>query len=140
MSNKPKLVPALSLLAFLLVPATSFARTNDRAPCILQEHRITTVTPYRINEQHGRASVQRLRGASIFVQAEPGLTGEWLQLKLQRQLAAMRGSASMPDCVFDLDKVRVRVESGGTGFWVRIIAADTQTGQEVLRRAELLVG
>lgn len=140
MFNKLKLVPALSLIAAMLVPATSFARTNDRAPCILQEHHVTKVTPYRINEQYGKASVQRLRGASIFVQAEPGLTGEWLQLKLQRQLAAMRGSASMPDCVFDLDKVRVRVESGGTGFWVRIIAADTQTGQEVLRRAELLVG
>ena len=92
------------------------------------------------HQELAHAVVQRLRGASIFVQAEPGLTGEWLQLKLQRQLAAMRGSASMPDCVFDLDKVRVRVESGGTGFWVRIIAADTQTGQEVLRRAELLVG
>jgi hypothetical protein len=80
-----------------------------------------------------------LRGASIFVKAEPGLTGEWLQLKLHRQLAAMRGSASMPDCVLALDNVRVRVDSGGTGYWVRIIAPDTRAGQEVLRRAELLL-
>jgi hypothetical protein len=35
--------------------------------------------------------------------------------------------------------VAVRVESGGTGFRVRIIARDTDKAEEVLRRARLLL-
>jgi hypothetical protein len=106
---------------------------------MLRAHRITSVTPYRVEERIGKNSVQRLRGAEVFVQAEPGLTAEWLQLTLARHIAQMRGPAAMPDCAFDVDDVAVRVESGGTGFRVRIIARDTDKAEEVLRRARLLL-
>lgn len=139
---KPKLISILTVLvgvAAASVPATSFAGTPPSQDCLLRDHRITSVTPYRVEERIGKNSVQRLRGAVVFVQAEPGLTAEWLQLKLARHIAQMRSPAAMPDCAFDVDDVAVRVESGGTGFRVRIIARDTDNAEEVLRRARLLL-
>ena len=140
---KPKLVPILTVViavAAASVSATSFASSAPTSPnCMLRAHRITSVTPYRVEERIGKNSVQRLRGAEVFVQAEPGLTAEWLQLTLARHIAQMRGPAAMPDCAFDVDDVAVRVESGGTGFRVRIIARDTDKAEEVLRRARLLL-
>lgn len=139
---KPKLVPVLAVLvavAAASVPASSFASAPISPNCVLHEHRITSVTPYRVEERIGKSAVQRLRGAEVFVQAEPGLTAEWLQLTLARHVAQMRGSTAMPDCAFDVDDVAVRVESGGTGFRVRIMARDTDKAGEVLRRARLLL-
>lgn len=140
--SHPKLIPVLAVLfavAAASVPSTSFAGTPPSQDCLLREHRITSVTPYRVEERIGRSAIVRLRGAEVFVQAEPGLTAEWLQLTLARHIAQMRGPAAMPDCAFDVDDVAVRVESGGTGFRVRIIARDTDKAEEVLRRARLLL-
>jgi len=112
---KPKLISIVTVLvgvAAASVPATSFAGTPPSQDCLLREHRITSVTPYRVEERIGKNSVRRLRGAEVFVQAEPGLTAEWLQLTLARHIAQMRGPAAMPDCAFDVDDVAVRVESG----------------------------
>lgn len=140
--SKPKFIPVFAVLfavAAASVPATSFAGTPSSPNCLLREHRITSVTPYRVEERIGKNAVQRLRGAEVFVQAEPGLTAEWLQLTLGRHIAQMRGPAAMPDCAFDVDDVAVRVDSGGTGFRVRIVARDTDRAEEVLRRARLLL-
>ena len=136
-----KLIPVFAVLFAVVavsVPATSFAGTTPSEDCLLREHRITSVTPYRVEERIGKSAILRLRGAEVFVQAERGLTAEWLQLKLARHVAQMRGPAAMADCAFDVDDVAVGVESGGTGFRVRIIARDTDKAEEVLRRARLL--
>jgi hypothetical protein len=98
---------------------------------------VTKVTPYKVELYTGRGSVAR--GASLFVRAAPGLTAEWLERQLKQHLAAM-GSTEMPNCPLDVSAVRVKVESGGSGYWVRLIAPDAKTGQEVLRRAQLLLG
>jgi hypothetical protein len=81
---------------------------------------------------------QRVAGAELYIQAEPGLTGEWLQLNLNREVAAMKGGSAMKNCVFGVDKVQVQVESAGPGFRVRLSAPGTDAGHEVLRRAQLL--
>jgi len=83
--------------------------TTKAAPCILREHRITSVTPYRVEGHQGRVVVQELRGATVSVQAEPGLTAEWLQLTLSRHLAAMRAMGGMKDCAFEVNDVQVKV-------------------------------
>lgn len=134
-----KIVPVLGLLASVLLPATSFAEALARAPCILREHHLGAVMPYKVDQHVGKATVQRVRGASVFVQAEPGLTAEWLELTLTKHITAMRGT-TMADCVFDVGDVKVRVDSAGTGFLVKIIAQDPRNGDEVLRRARLLLG
>ena len=138
--SKRTILAALVLAGAALVPATSFAadRTDSR-PCILKEHRVTSVTPYNIEERMGRATIKRLRGAEVRIEAEPGLTAEWLQLTLARHIVEMR-SATMKDCALDLDDVQVRVASTGTGFSVKLIAPDSKKGADVLRRARMLLG
>jgi hypothetical protein len=130
------LVFALALGATSLVPVVASAETPAK-PCILMEHRVTAVTPYRVVEYHGRGSVQRLAGAQVFVQAEPGLTAEWLRLTVEQHLAKMQ-TEHMGDCPLDMSGVRIRVDSAGAGFAVKIIAKDPAQAKEVLRRAELL--
>jgi hypothetical protein len=131
-----KFITTVALASAVLVPAVSGA-TPTESPCILSGHNVLAVEPLKIDEHYGRNVVTRLRGAQVYIQAEPGLTAEWLQLSLQRHAAAMKGA--MPNCAFDLSGVRVDVASNGPGFWVRLVAPDTKSGEEVLRRAELLV-
>jgi hypothetical protein len=134
-----KILAAFILAGAALTPVTSFAAGNtDSRPCILKEHRITSVTPYNVEERAGRATIKRLRGAEVRVQAEPGLTAEWLQLTLARHVVEMRGM-SMRDCALDLSDVQVRVDSAGSGFSVKLIARDAKKAEEVLRRAQMLV-
>ena len=141
MFNRSKFVAAAAVMLALAVPATSLAKApgpiTKSAPCAFHAHRVTKVTPYRSQLFVGRGTV--LRGANLFVPAERGLTAEWLERELLSHLAAM-GSKDMRDCPLDVAKVRVNVQSGGAGFWVRLTAPDTTTAREVLRRAELLLG
>jgi hypothetical protein len=132
-------VASVALAAATAVPTLAHAASPSRPPCILDEHHVVSVAPYQIEERSGHNTFQRVRGAQVFIAAEPGLTAEWLQLNLQRHVTAMQGPAAMPDCAFDLSNVRVEVTSAGSGFWVRLIAPDTKSGEEVLRRAQLLV-
>jgi hypothetical protein len=129
-----------ALMASVLVPSISLASAPpSRPPCILNEHRVTAVKPYKVTERIGRAAYERLRGAQVYVVAEPGLTAEWLELKLQRHLQEMRRTG-MRDCAFDVGDVRVEVDTAGNGFWVKLIAKDADRAEEVLRRAQLLIG
>ena len=133
------IVLAGSTLAPMAASAAPAAGAKP-APCILREHRITAVSPYRVEGHQGRVVVQELRGATVSVQAEPGLTAEWLQLTLGRHLAEMQGMGGMKDCAFDVNDVRVSVTSSGAGFSVNLIARDAAKAPEVLRRAQLLLG
>ena len=134
-----RILAALILAGAAFAPAMSFAAENaDSRPCILKEHRVTSVTPYNIEERMGKATIKRLRGAEVRIQAEPGLTSEWLQLTLARHVVSMRDGA-MKDCALDVDDIRVRVSSTGSGFSVKLIANDTRKAGEVLRRAQLLL-
>jgi hypothetical protein len=131
-----KLVFGLALGATSLMPVIASADTPAK-PCILMEHRVTSVTPYHIVQQYGRGSTQRLVGAQVRIQAEPGLTAEWLQLSIEQHVAKMQAQ-HMGDCPLDLAGVRAQVDSAGGGFTVTIIAKDPAQAKEVLRRAELL--
>ena len=86
----------------------------------------------------GRGTFKHLKGAEVRLQAEPGLTAEWLQLTLARHVVEMRRT-STSDCALDLADLQVRVDSAGSGFSVKLIANDSNKAKEVLRRAQLLV-
>ena len=133
-----KFVTAAALAGATAVPAFAIAGPNE-PPCILSEHKIVSVVPYKVDEHIGKNVTQRVHGALVYYNAEPGLTPEWLQLNFERHLAAMKGAATMTDCAFDLDTVRVDVSSAGSGYWVRLAAPNATTGEEVLRRVQLLV-
>jgi len=135
MFNK-KILAAIALSGAILAPSASFAGPA-RPPCILNEHSISSVTPYRVYQHVGRGVTSRLAGAEVFVQAEPGLTAQWLELTLARHVAQMH-STSMKDCAFSVKDVKVQVDPAGTGFAVKLIARDSAQAEEVLRRARLL--
>lgn len=141
-----KFLEVVLVAAATLTPMVAFAQpapvaspTASDTPCSLKTHRVVSVTPYRVEEHVGHATYSRLRGANLQVQAEPGLTKEWLQLTLSRHLTEMRGT-TMKDCPFELEDVTVSVHSAGSGFNVRIVARDAGKAQEVLRRAQHLLG
>jgi hypothetical protein len=134
-----KFITAAALAGATAVPAFAVAGPVAATPCILSEHKIVSVAPYQVEEHIGRNVVKRVHGAQVYLQAEPGLTPEWLQLNFERHFAMMKGSNTMPDCAFGLEGVRVEVVSAGSGFWVRLIAPNATTGEEVLRRVQLLV-
>ena len=131
-----KITIGVVLAALTVVPTLSFAA----APCVFKEHRVRSIKPYQVERSFaGHVTMKTLGGTEFYVQAEPGLTAEWLRLEFARQIAQMRG-APMKDCPFDVDGVRVQVDSAGTGFIVKVIAPDSDRGAEVLRRARLLLG
>jgi hypothetical protein len=143
-----KLLAAIVLLGATVAPlASSAAPAAERpASCALWEHHIIAVTPYVVESprgpreiHEGRAAVHELRGATVFVQAEPGLTPEWLQLTLGRRVAAIQGSGDLKGCAFGVNDIQVKVSSTGTDFGVYLIARDPRKAQEVLRLARLLM-
>lgn len=135
-----KIVAALLLSVTTALPGLTFAAAPAapaHAHCILSKHRVTGVQPLRVTERHGRGVSDKLAGAKVFVQAEPGLTAEWLQLTIQRHIAQM-GNGGMKDCALDAKDVRLSVESAGPGFVVKISGKDAAQAKEILRRAQLL--
>lgn len=140
---------AIVLLGTTVAPAASSATPSAARPaaCALGEHHIIAVTPYVVESprgpreiHEGRAAVRELRGATVLVQAEPGLTAEWLQLTLSRHIAEMQGAGGLKGCAFGVNDIQVKVTSTGLNFGVYLIARDPSKAQEVLRRARLLVG
>ena len=127
-------IVALSVVS--LVPAAASAE-SQKSPCILASHTITGVTEYKAEVRIGRNTEKQLRGAVVHIQAERGLTAEWLRLEVGRHLGAMR-SGTMKDCALDLANVKFQIDSAGAGFDVKIIAPDAKQGAEVLRVAKLL--
>jgi len=113
---------------------------QPKQACALKGFTVTAVAPRFEDLQQGRLTTQRLAGATVYVQAEPGLTREWLRLSLERHLLAMQSGHSMKDCPFGAKDIQISVDSAGTGFAVHVSAKDLKTAEEVLRRARLLQG
>lgn len=130
------LVIMLALSLPPVSPARATASEQQPEPCVLSTHTITSIAPHYEDEHVGKFTIRRLRGAELFVQAEFGLTAEWLRLQIDRHMAAMHGT--MPDCPFDMRAVTVTVDSLGPGFLVTVRAADDSAAKEVLRRARTL--
>lgn len=105
-----KVAPVLAFAQTSTDPAATSAQTAERAPRVARGHRATSVASYRTPAQ----------------------------LELQRDRAEMH-SGDVCDWAFDTENVGVEVDSGGTGFWVPLVAPDTRTGEEELRRAQLFL-
>jgi hypothetical protein len=83
-----------SVLALGLIAGPAAAAQADSAEptnCALKTYTVTAVAPQFADVRQGRVTTRRLAGAVVQVQAQPGLTGEWLRLSLQRHLSAMQG-------------------------------------------------
>lgn len=128
---------ALVLASTALVPTISWADDSGTSKaCILRHHHVTSVKPLVVEHAQGHVTVKKPAGAELFIPAEPGLTAEWLQLELGRQIAHMRG-ASHDGCPFG--DVQVKVDSAGSGFSVKLIARDSDRASAVLEHAHRLL-
>jgi ABC-type sugar transport system substrate-binding protein len=116
-----KVLATIVLLAATVASVASSAAAAAAAPasCMLREHRIIGVAPYVVESprgpreiHEGRAAARELRGATVFVQAEPGLTAEWLQQTLSRQLGEMQGGGDMKACAFGMNDIQIKATSG----------------------------
>jgi hypothetical protein len=139
------MVPSLLILGLVAAPvfaapAPSKPPSTQVKACALKGFTVSSVAPRYEDVQRGRATTQRLAGATVYVMAEPGLTREWLRLSLERHLSAMKSGSAMKDCPFSAKDIRISVDSAGTGFAVHVSASDAKTAEEVLRRARLLQG
>jgi hypothetical protein len=121
-----------------LAPAASFADSRADSRCSLQRHHVTAIKPYDVQSSVGlgHVSSKKRLGAELLVQAEPGLTAEWLRLELSREIAHMQ-QVPMKGC--PLEGVRIQVDSAGAGFSVKLIARDPGRASEVLQHARALV-
>lgn len=114
------------------------ARTEPPLACELRDYTITSVRAYVERAPTSKVGLTRPRGAELFVQAQPSLTAEWLQLQLDRHVEAERRAAPTPDCPLDVDAPTVTVQSSGPGYIVRIRADNEDDAGEILRRAQTL--
>ena len=140
------MVSSLLVIGFAVAPVIAAPvpaqppSAQVKQPCALKGFTVTSVAPRFEDLQQGRLTTKRLAGATVYVQAEPGLTREWLRLSLERHLASMQSGSSMKDCPFGAKDIQITVDSAGTGFAVHVSAKDAKTAEEVLRRARLLQG
>ncbi len=127
---------AASLAAASLLPLA--ARAESIEPCELLSNSVVSVRAHKAEQHYGKITIDRVDGASVFVQARPGLTAEWLQRSLSAHLTKMK-DMSMVDCPLEAKDLRIEVRSGGTGYWVSIIAKDHRQAELVLERAQSLL-
>src|SRR4051812_25953951 len=94
-----KLFTAGTLLMSLTLANVGFAATQPaRTACALTQHRVTSIRPHYAARQIGRTTWKEIRGAELYVPAEPGLTAQWLQREVEQHVSMMHGSAAMPGC------------------------------------------
>ncbi len=134
--SKTKYLIALSIAAAMSVPALAKA---DSVRCELLTYKPTQVAPVYVTLHAGRGGgTQYLKGAQLFVPAQPGLTAEWLRLDLERHISAMK-QQPMPGCPLANTGVSLAVVSGGTGFWVQVTTNDSDVAKILMQEAEQLV-
>lgn len=134
------LITTSAIAVALLVPLAAGATPKHAhaAGCTLAGYDVAKVAEYRVEERAGRGVYNRLRGAKLFVSAQPGLTREWIGANVTRHLQQMKTS-SMPGCPLDLDEVTVSVSAASTGYWVQIAGKNDAAAKEILARARKLV-
>lgn len=101
-------------------------------PCAFAGLSVVAVEPHRVDVSFGKHAFRRTRGATLVVDATPGLTAEYLRSSLHRHASAAR----TPDaaCPLDVEGAAFAVTSRGDAFAVTVSGPDTAAGDEILRR------
>lgn len=140
-----KLVGIVTVLSAVVLGPAAWADENvthtehsAQAGCVLAPYHVTSVRPYVREVNNGKRVVSRdLRGAELYLQAQPGVTREWLTAQLQQHLSQM-GGTSMPGCPLSVQGTTVEVSSAGSGFVVRLVAPNHDKAESVLQLARAL--
>ncbi len=108
------------------------------------DHRqdIASVEPLTVGTTSGKSQSVRTEGAIVTFRAVPGMTAQWLQrvvgCHLARNAALGHDVPEMAYCPLVPKGATARVSGTDAGFAVAIRADDSQTAQEILRRARAL--
>jgi hypothetical protein len=109
-------------------------RDNGSACHEVIGHCVQSVIVRWVQETNGKRT-RHLAGVDIRIDAEPGLTAEYLTVEARRAAAA---APSATDSVFGVDGSQIDVRSTGDGFVVHVMAADPTHAREIVRRGRLL--
>jgi hypothetical protein len=136
--------------AFTVTPSAAFAgdHANPRtADCegmtmaqpgtglMLSEYRIASIAPYFEQLTQLKRTWKEQRGAVLRVEPQPGLTAQWLQFRLDRELKAARENPAASASPLAVPGARVTVSTAPDAFIVTIAATDRAGGDQVLQRA-----
>ena len=135
------LTPTLAA-SLLFGVGLSTANAANPQTCVFDKYAPVAVQPYVAENGFDYGSYSYLGGAQLFVPAREGLTREWLTASVQHALAAAQASQSDGTASCDSPNVKnvtVSVVSGGNGFWVQLISADTRSSEALLKWARSVV-
>jgi hypothetical protein len=113
------------------------------------DHRedVSGVTPYSVPVSSGpgsKAGATKMQGAVVTFRAVPGMTAEWLQRVVDCHVARNASMGfNMPEmatCPLAVKGAKGKVASTGNGFAVTVESDDSNSAQEILRRAQALTG
>ena len=130
----------VSMLALgLSVAGTASANPSLAERCKLNDnYQAVTVQPFHTDENFGLGTYTQLKGAQVYVSAKPGLTGPWITLSVEHELARLSKSDDAM-CRPSVKDVKVSVTPAGGGFWVFLSARDENSAAELLRWAQNIV-
>jgi hypothetical protein len=137
-----RIVMGLAVPALLLAASAVQARGNAAADqCVFEKYAVSSVAPFRTEENYGYGSYTKLRGAQLYVPAREGLTAEWLQLSVQNALAKQTGVATTGanSCQPVVPNIQVQVVSAGGGFWIQLGTNDERAAEALLKWAKTIV-
>jgi hypothetical protein len=100
-------------------------------------HHVLSVAPHWVQESDGKRT-RHLTGADVRIEAEPGMTAEYLTVELRRGLSAASAEPGTLGGVLGVAGSSVEVRSTGDGFVFRITAPDAIHAEEIVRRAQQL--
>jgi hypothetical protein len=133
------MLPIARLVSAVLLTISTMGTATARpaelgANCSLGiRYPVTAVKPYRSEDAAGYAAMGRtFRGADIYIVAQPGMTREWLQRRMESEIGT-------DTCDFGVSRPTVDVISAGGGFLVRVSGPNEAAANEILTRAELLI-
>jgi len=97
-------------------------------------YHISAVTPYRaVDHTVPTHEEAELKGVVLRVDAQPGLTKEWLQRTFEKSVAAR-------ECGLGAEPVSVDVQSDGDAFQVQLTTDSRKGAADLLHRMQQMAG
>jgi hypothetical protein len=108
--------------------------------CVFDEYAPEYVKAYWVDQNYAYGTFTSVRGAQIFVEAQPGLTPEWLTQVVERALQVQEANKTPSACGPNLSGVQVSVSSAGRGFWITLIGRDEKSANALVHWAQAMLG
>jgi hypothetical protein len=131
------LAMAGTLAATALADQKPASQATEEVRGTVMGHRVLSVSPHWVQESNGKRT-RHLTGADVRIEAEPGMTAEYLTVELRRGLSTATAEPGTLGGVLGVAGSSVEVRSTGDGFVFRITAPDAIRAEEIVRRAQQL--